>query len=77
MLPAKYIDELRNVPPSELSSLDAQYNVCGFVLSFLFLLGTGRADGVCLECAREIYKRVGREPFAFDYCYEASESCHW
>lgn len=30
MLPAKYINELRNVAPSELSSLDAQYNVRGF-----------------------------------------------
>lgn len=38
MLPAKYIDELRNVAPSELSSLDAQYNVRGFFPFVVVLL---------------------------------------
>ena len=29
VLPARYIEELRNHPPAVLSSLDAQSNVCG------------------------------------------------
>ena len=34
VLPARYIDELRNHPPAQLSSLDAQYNVCAIVSFF-------------------------------------------
>lgn len=32
VLPAKYIDELKHLAPSILSSLDAQYEVCVFAL---------------------------------------------
>lgn len=42
VLPARYIDELRNHPPAQLSSLDAQYNVCG--ISSIFGGETGQAD---------------------------------
>lgn len=38
VLPAKYIDELKHLPPSIVSSLDAQYEVCTFRLPSVLVL---------------------------------------
>lgn len=46
VLPARYIDELRNHPPAQLSSLDAQYNVCAIV-SFFLVARQAKLTGVC------------------------------